>query len=172
MIEVVTETNADWWAGRNRSGKQGLFPSNYVEKLPPRSLSPILVPEPRKSMTFVHSKGSVVQPYSSPALPHPSPLAPPHAHYPPPAGYYPPAGPPPGAANYSYEPPAGAPTSQPVAQQAAGKKSKFGGLGQVVSVVGWWLDVNVTNIIRWRNLQLVGQGSVLVSAVWESGEPD
>jgi hypothetical protein len=34
VIDVIEETNADWWTGRNR-GKQGLFPSNYVEKLPP-----------------------------------------------------------------------------------------------------------------------------------------
>ncbi|KAG8213048.1 SH3 domain-containing protein [Butyriboletus roseoflavus] len=133
VIEVFTETNADWWTGRNRTGKQGLFPSNYVEKLPARSLSPILVPEPRKSMMSVHSKGSVEHRHSSPALPHPSPRAPPHAHYPPPAGYYPSA---PGAVNYSYEPSAGPATPQPVPQQAGGKKSKFGGLGQVVSVVG------------------------------------
>ena len=33
-IDIVEETNADWWTGRNR-GKQGLFPSNYVQKLSP-----------------------------------------------------------------------------------------------------------------------------------------
>jgi hypothetical protein len=31
-IEIVDETNADWWTGRV-NGKQGLFPSTYVEKL-------------------------------------------------------------------------------------------------------------------------------------------
>jgi len=35
-IEIVEETNPDWWSGRCR-GRQGLFPSNYVEKLPPGS---------------------------------------------------------------------------------------------------------------------------------------
>ncbi|KAK2460947.1 hypothetical protein APHAL10511_007417 [Amanita phalloides] len=30
-IEIVEETNADWWTGKVK-GKQGLFPSNYVEK--------------------------------------------------------------------------------------------------------------------------------------------
>ncbi|PFH53132.1 hypothetical protein AMATHDRAFT_1556 [Amanita thiersii Skay4041] len=34
IIEIVEEVNADWWMGRIR-GKQALFPSNYVEKLPP-----------------------------------------------------------------------------------------------------------------------------------------
>lgn len=32
IIEIVEETNADWWTGR-LNGKQGLFPSNHVEKL-------------------------------------------------------------------------------------------------------------------------------------------
>lgn len=36
VIDIVEETNADWWTGRNR-GKQGLFPSNYVQKLPPEA---------------------------------------------------------------------------------------------------------------------------------------
>lgn len=36
VIDIVEETNEDWWTGRNR-GKQGLFPSNYVLKLAPES---------------------------------------------------------------------------------------------------------------------------------------
>lgn len=32
VIDIVEETNADWWTGRNK-GRQGLFPSNYVQKL-------------------------------------------------------------------------------------------------------------------------------------------
>lgn len=170
IIEVISETNADWWTGRNRSGKQGLFPSNYVERLPPRSLSPIFVPEPRKS---IMSRGSSEQRYSSPALPNPSPHpspqpypAPPQTHYPPPGGYYPPAGPPPGAMNYSYAPPPGPPTPQPVAQQAPVKKNKFGGLGQVVSVVTCSLTARMTTVCRWRNLQPVERALELVSAIW------
>jgi len=34
IIEIVSEDNADWWTGRAR-GREGLFPSNYVEKLGP-----------------------------------------------------------------------------------------------------------------------------------------
>lgn len=34
VIDVIEETNADWWTGRSR-GKEGLFPSNYVQKLSP-----------------------------------------------------------------------------------------------------------------------------------------
>lgn len=32
IIEIVVETNADWWTGKNH-GRQALFPSNYVEKI-------------------------------------------------------------------------------------------------------------------------------------------
>lgn len=32
LVEIVEETNDDWWVGRLK-GKQGLFPSNYVEKI-------------------------------------------------------------------------------------------------------------------------------------------
>ncbi|KAF8628008.1 hypothetical protein AX15_004127 [Amanita polypyramis BW_CC] len=32
IIEIVEETNADWWMGRVK-GRQGLFPSSYVEKV-------------------------------------------------------------------------------------------------------------------------------------------
>ncbi|KAF8896516.1 hypothetical protein BD779DRAFT_1668288 [Infundibulicybe gibba] len=34
IIEIVDETNQDWWTGRI-NGKQALFPANYVERLPP-----------------------------------------------------------------------------------------------------------------------------------------
>jgi len=43
IIDIVEETNADWWTGRNK-GRQGLFPSNYIEKLPQDS-SPQLYQE-------------------------------------------------------------------------------------------------------------------------------
>ena len=38
VIDIVEETNADWWTGSNK-GKRGLFPSNYVQKLPPETPS-------------------------------------------------------------------------------------------------------------------------------------
>lgn len=31
IVEIIDETNADWWTGKCR-GKQGLFPSSYVKK--------------------------------------------------------------------------------------------------------------------------------------------
>ncbi|KAH7884687.1 SH3 domain-containing protein [Phlebopus sp. FC_14] len=130
IVEVINETNADWWTGRNKSGRQGLFPSNYVEKLPqapPPQLSPISFPEFPKSQISLDSKsGSVEHRYPSPAPPqHYSPQ-----HYPPPPGapgYYPPPGGPPPNAVY-VAPPAQQPASQPP------KKNKFGGLGNTVCI--------------------------------------
>lgn len=31
IIEIIEKTNADWWMGR-LNGREGLFPSNYVEE--------------------------------------------------------------------------------------------------------------------------------------------
>lgn len=33
LIDIVEETNADWWKGKTAKGDIGLFPSSYVEKL-------------------------------------------------------------------------------------------------------------------------------------------
>ncbi|THH14267.1 hypothetical protein EW146_g6041 [Bondarzewia mesenterica] len=32
IIEIISETNADWWTGKV-NGNEGLFPSNHVEKI-------------------------------------------------------------------------------------------------------------------------------------------
>lgn len=43
IIEIVEETNSDWWMGKVH-GKQALFPSSYVEKITtpaPRSVPPL-----------------------------------------------------------------------------------------------------------------------------------
>ncbi|PPQ85385.1 hypothetical protein CVT25_006416 [Psilocybe cyanescens] len=49
VVEIVEETNADWWTGRVH-GKQGLFPSTYVEKLPEVQMpAPNGVPAPTKA---------------------------------------------------------------------------------------------------------------------------
>jgi len=42
-IEILEETNADWWKGRYQ-GREGLLPSSYVEKLPPSTSSTGAVP--------------------------------------------------------------------------------------------------------------------------------
>ncbi|KAI0048960.1 SH3-domain-containing protein [Auriscalpium vulgare] len=130
IIEIVTETNADWWTGRI-NGRQGLFPSNYVEKLDsPASAPPPSYPAPQNE-TY---RGG------------------PNSFSPPPASYGPPANvdyrsPPPG--NYQSGPPQPynpymGPPMQPmqaapqqqmvVQQQEPPKQSRMGGLGGVVSV--------------------------------------
>ncbi|KAJ3794888.1 SH3-domain-containing protein [Lentinula aff. detonsa] len=106
IIEVVQETNNDWWTG-SYNGREGLFPSTYVEKLPPSS------------------------PLSRP--PPPSRYGPPPSGYyqspPPPQAYnsfpYPPGPPPPGPVVVSASAPP-APLDQP-------KKSKFGGMGNTLA---------------------------------------
>lgn len=142
VIEIITETNADWWTGRSKAGKQGLFPSNYVEKfpqgpqLPSRNMSPISFPDFPKSSTLLDSKSTMMEKYPSPGPIQQYPSPGPPQHYPPPGGspgYYPPSGPPPSTVYNSYMPPPGPPVPQPMPQQPP-KKSKFGGLGQTVCV--------------------------------------
>ncbi|KAG0705722.1 SH3-domain-containing protein [Suillus ampliporus] len=137
IIEIVKETNADWWTGRNKAGKQGLFPSTYVEKLAPRSVSPVSFPEFPKTRTSLDSKYGL---NSEPKYPSSGPLSPPQysapqpmqQQYPPPLGPPPVGGypPPPGPAYNSYA--GNAPVAQPVPQQPP-KKNRFGGLGSTMA---------------------------------------
>ncbi|KAG1750727.1 SH3-domain-containing protein [Suillus lakei] len=150
IIEIVKETNVDWWTGRSKAGKQGLFPATYVERLAPRSVSPPLsFPEFSKTRTSLDSKyGSNSEPkYMSPGLPGPPQYSSPQPlqqQYPPPpgppaSGYHPP-GPPAGG----YPPPSGPlappynpypgnpPVAQPVPQQPP-KKGRFGNLGSTMA---------------------------------------
>lgn len=118
IIEVTEETNADWWTGRF-NGKQGLFPSNHVEKIP--------------------SSASVL---AAPAAPRRTVLAPPPSYdsTPPQAGA---GGKKPykafGAAYHGMDQPPPAPSAGPVnsvgLQQAdqSKEKSKFGKLGNTMA---------------------------------------
>ncbi|RXW25631.1 hypothetical protein EST38_g200 [Candolleomyces aberdarensis] len=53
IIEIIDETNADWWRGRF-NGKEGLLPSSYVEKLQtPVAAAPAFpTPAPRPYKAF------------------------------------------------------------------------------------------------------------------------
>ncbi|KAI5998721.1 SH3 domain-containing protein [Pisolithus albus] len=175
IIEIISETNEDWWTGRNRAGKQGLFPSAYVEKLRSSSekLSPDPFPDTPKSDASSMKTGPV-QRYtsSSPAPPYPSPQGPP-----PPQSYVPPPGP-----SQQYGPPVppqqyGAPPGPPIqygtpyypsatspqpAPQQPPKRGKFGNLGATVSI---GTDVRAVIIhvqFRWHNPLRVGLVLVLV----------
>lgn len=147
IIEIVQETNADWWTGKSK-GKQGLFPATYVERLPPRSVSPppMSFPEIPKTRTSLDSKYGLEPKYMSPGLPgpphysspqpvqqqYPPPSGPPGGYHPPgpPAGgYSPPSGPPgPPYNSYSGNPP----VAQPIPQQPP-KKGRFGNLGSTMA---------------------------------------
>lgn len=52
IIEIVAETNADWWTG-SFNGRQGLFPSNHVEKL---ASTPIRSPAPAPAAPAVGAR--------------------------------------------------------------------------------------------------------------------
>jgi hypothetical protein len=139
IIEIVNETNADWWTGRNKAGKEGLFPSSYVEKLPPRSVSPLSsFPEFPKSRTSLDSKYGLTGPqYPSPPGPpqYSAPQSVQQQYYPPPSGP-PPAGGymPPPAPTYNNSYPGNPPVAQPIPQQPP-KKGRFGGLGATVGLL-------------------------------------
>ncbi|KAJ2926904.1 hypothetical protein H1R20_g10188, partial [Candolleomyces eurysporus] len=129
-IEVITETNADWWLGRV-SGKEGLFPSAYVERM--------MAPSPPSRTPPAHASG--YQPsYGGPSPAFPAPTAPSYPGGPYPGG--PPYQPPPapygfyGAVNQGYAaPPPGhqAPVPPPQGNvavqqsQEPPKQHKFGG---------------------------------------------
>ncbi|KAI0350059.1 SH3-domain-containing protein [Trametes cingulata] len=119
IVEIVDETNADWWTGKCR-GKQGLFPSNYVELLdaargpasPPPATSMPAMPMPMSS----YHQPPPPQPYGMPSEPEKA------------AMYQQP---------YSSPPPA--PIQSPpvqvvtVQQEQPPKKNKFGKLGSTMA---------------------------------------
>ncbi|KAF5386032.1 hypothetical protein D9615_002499 [Tricholomella constricta] len=120
-IDIVDEANADWWMGRH-NGKEGLFPSNYVERLPPPpqpsgalpSASPNLYSE--KAYTSVGGPGYAMSSAYAP--------------YQPPSGYQGPPPPSQGYAPYGGPLPSGPPVNAPppADQPPAGEnKNKFGG---------------------------------------------
>ncbi|KAH9958574.1 SH3 domain-containing protein [Russula dissimulans] len=126
IIEVVAETNSDWWTGKV-NGKEGIFPSNYVEKIP-QPAGPPSYPLPGE----VRGPSPAV----SPAPPQSGPPAPyqPAYHGPPPGGYQ---SQPLQPYNQYMGPPSQPPPQQVIVQQAPPsqppKSNRFGGLGQVLA---------------------------------------
>ncbi|KAH9018468.1 hypothetical protein EDB85DRAFT_2294492 [Lactarius pseudohatsudake] len=124
VIEIVAETNADWWTGKS-NGKQGLFPSNYVEKFP-GSASPPSYPPSRDAQAV--SQSPPAQYHNGP----PSQYQPVY-NGPPQGGYQPqpqqPYNP------YTAPPSQPAPPPQVIQQQAPppAKPNRFGGLGSVLA---------------------------------------
>ncbi|KAJ3806706.1 SH3 domain-containing protein [Lentinula aff. lateritia] len=155
IIEIVQETNNDWWTGRYR-GREGLFPSKYVEKLPPSS--PLSRPPPPPAAhsnsytpnpNYNDSHYSDSRPLGSPAAPNPTyPAYPPPGGPPPrpggygpppPSGYYqssPPQPPPQGYNSYSYAPPPPGPVIVSASAPPAPvdqPKNRFGGMGNTLA---------------------------------------
>lgn len=127
IVEIVDETNTDWWTGRCR-GRQGLFPSNHVEKIDAPSAS---VPPPAPPMQSPPPQPMV--PYSQPG-PGPQGYQP---NYMDEKNAYRPYGAP-------YQP---APVAAPMAPMQVApvvveqappqpKKNRFGGLGTTVRTPG------------------------------------
>ncbi|KAI9066124.1 SH3-domain-containing protein [Trametes sanguinea] len=114
-IEIIEETNPDWWTGKCR-GKQGLFPSNYVEMLDTgRSVPP--PPAPVMPMPTSSYNSAPPAPYGMPNEPEKAAMY--QQSY---------ASPPPG-------PMQPAPPVQvvQVQQEAPPKKNKFGKLGNTMA---------------------------------------
>jgi len=146
IVEIVDETNADWWTGKCR-GKQGLFPSNHVEKIAASASSPAPATAPVPTHA-VHAPppSSYSPPAWTPGPPMPSMSMPSQPPYPlaydneknapyPPYGAPPPPGPyggPPGPAYGGPPPPGG-----PIVVEGGSvkeKKKKFGGdLGKTMA---------------------------------------
>jgi hypothetical protein len=117
VFVTIAETNPDWWIGRH-NGKQGLFPSNYVEKI---DLPPQLAEYPQLPL----------QDRKFPAPPYPPQYQPPMG---PPVVYHPP----PPNQQVAYNPYMGPPgnivVAQPVPEQPQPpKKNRFGGLGNTLA---------------------------------------
>jgi len=121
VFEVLTETNPDWWTGRH-NGKQGLFPSNYIEKLDSSS-SPLQLDEkpPMQEQNF--SSNPYTPQYQAPMgapVPYQMP-SPPNQQ----VVYNPYISQPPGGVVAQPAPPSDQLDKPP-------KKSRFGGMGNTV----------------------------------------
>ncbi|TEB34722.1 SH3-domain-containing protein [Coprinellus micaceus] len=136
IIEVLAETNTDWWLGKLH-GREGLLPSTYVERLsaaaPPRPTSTGMTMLPaspfyqgERPLSFPTPGGSSYP--GGPPYPQGAPYYPPAQGYsilpPPRFGYAPP----------QQSPPPGASVTQGVGQQGEQpQKHKFGKLGNTLA---------------------------------------
>ncbi|EJU02703.1 SH3-domain-containing protein [Dacryopinax primogenitus] len=127
VIDIVEETNGDWWKGR-LNGREGLLPANYMTKLPP---APVRSPNPP---AYTPDRTVYAPPPSEPKQYYPPTGNPPWAQQPPQPSWQQPPQPtwqqPPPQPSWQQQPPP--PQPQPV-QQDPPKQSRFGGLGQVMA---------------------------------------
>lgn len=126
IVEIIDETNADWWTGKCR-GKQGLFPSNHVEKIDSRAAAGASPSPPSMPMMPVPSAPSYYSPpppgppqqYGMPANPEKAALYQSHYAPPPPAPVV-------------VQSPAPVQVQQQAPEQPP-KKNKFGKLGSTMA---------------------------------------
>ncbi|KAJ7352482.1 SH3 domain-containing protein [Mycena albidolilacea] len=129
-IEIIEETNSDWWTGR-LNGREGVFPANYVEKLASPGPSPYNARDAHSSnapsMPSFTGQPAYQPPSGPPAQPaYQPPTGPPAGPYgggyqPPTGGYQPAYQPPPsGPPQAAYQPPPGPP-------QQGGQYNSYGG---------------------------------------------
>ncbi|PPQ95714.1 hypothetical protein CVT26_008357 [Gymnopilus dilepis] len=137
IIEVVDDKDSGWWRGRLR-GSEGMFPSSYVEKLPP-PIPSTPKPTPSRNSSSYPEKMPSFPNYQNPPYPAPSPYP-----YPQQNAYFNPPAPPPQNGPYpQYQaPPQGPPPTVVVApaenqQQSGGKKHGIfgGGIGNTAESV-------------------------------------
>ncbi|KAL4062230.1 SH3 domain-containing protein, partial [Scleroderma citrinum] len=142
IIEIISETNAEWWTGRNRAGKQGVFPATYKYSSPtppqqypspPGVIQPYTPPPSRPPPQYGPPGGPPPHQYGPPPGP-PQPYGPPPGppqHYGPPPGPPQPYGPPPGPVYYPSGPP---PNNKPPSQLApAPQQGKLNNLGTTMA---------------------------------------
>lgn len=135
VIEVLAETNADWWLGRLH-GREGLLPSTYVERLsaaaPPRPTSTGMTMLPASPFY----QGERLLPFPTPggsSYPGGPPYPQGAPYYPPAQGYSIPPEPRFGYAPPQRSPPPGASVTRGVGQQGGQPQNhKFGKLGNTV----------------------------------------
>ncbi|EDR08500.1 uncharacterized protein LACBIDRAFT_326986 [Laccaria bicolor S238N-H82] len=123
IIDLIEDKNPDWWTGRC-NGKEGVFPSSYVEKLP-------RVTTPPRSNPFPYQEKFPVTPVvPAPLPPYPPPSqyqGPPNQYQAPPNPYYQGSGQGNPYPQYGAPPPPSRPSTVIVEQQQPPKKHKFGG---------------------------------------------
>ncbi|RPD60966.1 SH3-domain-containing protein [Lentinus tigrinus ALCF2SS1-7] len=124
IIEIVDETNGDWWTGKCR-GKQGLFPSNHVEKIDSGAAYSASPPPPPMPMMSMPSSPSYYSPPPGPPQPYGMPSNPEKA-----ALYQSQYAPPPPAPVVVQAP---APVQVQQAPAEPPKKNKFGKLGSTMA---------------------------------------
>ncbi|KAF5370470.1 hypothetical protein D9615_009757 [Tricholomella constricta] len=65
IVEIVEETNADWWMGKVH-GKQALFPSSYVEKIHNAAPVPAIAPAAAGQKTPYRPFGAAMHGHNAP----------------------------------------------------------------------------------------------------------